>query len=73
MLYHDAVAGNVYISENEGKSWDPVKDVPKAAADQLVEHPFNNRYVCSSQYQWWCFTQPLTDECPCTLPGIHPH
>ena len=46
MLYHDAVAGNVYISENEGKSWDVVKDVPKASAEQLVEHPFDNRYVC---------------------------
>lgn len=51
VLYHDAVAGNVYISENEGKSWDLVRDVPKAAADQLVEHPFNNRYVGSSRYQ----------------------
>ena len=37
----------MYVSENEGESWDLVKDVPKTAAEQLVEHPFNNRYVCS--------------------------
>jgi len=45
VLYFDGVVGNVYISENEGKSWDPVQGVPREEAAQLIEHPFDNRVV----------------------------
>lgn len=33
------------MSEDEGKSWKIVEDIPKGEALVLMEHPFENRYV----------------------------
>ncbi|KAG8759479.1 vacuolar protein sorting/targeting protein PEP1 [Serendipita sp. 396] len=43
VLYFDPREGTVHISEDEGKSWRRVEGVPEHEADQLVEHPFDNR------------------------------
>ncbi|KAG8692567.1 vacuolar protein sorting/targeting protein PEP1, partial [Ceratobasidium sp. 394] len=43
ILYHDSVEGNVWISEDEGRSWAKVDGVPSGQAMILVEHPFENR------------------------------
>ncbi|KAG9121762.1 vacuolar protein sorting/targeting protein PEP1, partial [Ceratobasidium sp. 392] len=43
ILYHDSVEGNVWISEDEGRSWAKVEGVPSGDAMILVEHPFENR------------------------------
>ena len=45
MLYHDSVEGNVYLSQNEGKAWARVEDIPEGKAAVLIEHPFDNSYV----------------------------
>jgi hypothetical protein len=48
VLYFDHVAGDVYISENEGKDWGLVQGIPRRDAAQLIEHPFDNRVVSAS-------------------------
>jgi photosystem II stability/assembly factor-like uncharacterized protein len=35
----------VYVSSNEGKSWNRAEDIPKGNALMVIEHPFDNRYV----------------------------
>ncbi|KIM31675.1 hypothetical protein M408DRAFT_236567 [Serendipita vermifera MAFF 305830] len=36
------MAGDVYISEDEGKNWDIVDGIPREEAVMLIEHPFDN-------------------------------
>ena len=56
ILYHDPVERNVYISENEGKSWKKIPAV-EGRAVLLVEHPFDNRMV---RHHWpSCYKQSL--------------
>ncbi|KAI0041822.1 Oligoxyloglucan reducing end-specific cellobiohydrolase [Auriscalpium vulgare] len=43
VAYHDVVEGNLYLSSDEGKSWERAKDIPDGAASMFIEHPFNNR------------------------------
>ncbi|KAI0071571.1 Oligoxyloglucan reducing end-specific cellobiohydrolase [Panus rudis PR-1116 ss-1] len=45
VIYHDVVEGNVYVSHNEGKSWDIADDIPKHKAAMVIEHPFDNSYA----------------------------
>lgn len=45
VLYHDAMQGVVWRSEDEGKSWNFVDGVKKGSAWMLVEHPYDNRAV----------------------------
>ncbi|KAF8638219.1 hypothetical protein AX17_002368 [Amanita inopinata Kibby_2008] len=45
VVYHDAAAGNVYVSQDEGKGWDRAEDIPKGEAAMLIEHPFDNQYA----------------------------
>jgi hypothetical protein len=47
MLYHDAIAGQLHVSADEGKTWRPAEGIPKGDATQLVEHPFDNMVVRS--------------------------
>ncbi|THH18907.1 hypothetical protein EUX98_g8876 [Antrodiella citrinella] len=44
-IYHDAIEGNIYVSQNEGKSWDRATDLPEGAALMVFEHPFDNNYA----------------------------
>lgn len=44
MIYHDSSEGNVYVSEDEGKTW-VLADIPPGKAERVIEHPFNNRIV----------------------------
>ncbi|EJD41407.1 Oligoxyloglucan reducing end-specific cellobiohydrolase [Auricularia subglabra TFB-10046 SS5] len=43
VLYHDMAEGVVWISQDEGKKWDPAPGVPKGAALLAIEHPFDKR------------------------------
>lgn len=45
VLYHDSAKGDVYRSEDEGKSWKPVDGPPKGKAYLLVEHPYDLNMV----------------------------
>ncbi|KDQ61974.1 hypothetical protein JAAARDRAFT_76825 [Jaapia argillacea MUCL 33604] len=45
MIYHDVVEGNVYVSTNEGKSWERAPDIPESTISMVIEHPFDNRYA----------------------------
>ncbi len=47
MIYHDAQEGNVYVSQDEGKSWGLADGVPSGKAMIVIEHPFDNNYVSS--------------------------
>ena len=41
VMYHDGSARNVWRSNDEGKSWEMVADIPAGEAWSLVEHPFD--------------------------------
>ncbi|EIM80281.1 Oligoxyloglucan reducing end-specific cellobiohydrolase [Stereum hirsutum FP-91666 SS1] len=43
VAYHDIIEGNLWISDNEGKSWERTADIPEGAVTMFFEHPFNNR------------------------------
>ena len=43
--------GVVYVSSNEGKSWNKADDIPKGQAMMVIPHPFDNRYVSLSIQQ----------------------
>jgi photosystem II stability/assembly factor-like uncharacterized protein len=45
VIYHDAVTGDVYVSEDEGKNWALADGVPQGQAKIILEHPFHNHYV----------------------------
>jgi len=37
--------GNVYVSLDEGKSWNPANGIPAGETSMVIEHPADNRYV----------------------------
>jgi photosystem II stability/assembly factor-like uncharacterized protein len=71
VVYHDAFNGDVYVSQDEGKSWDLATDVPAGEANMVFEHPFDNRYAFiltkgKTHYRtedrgktWRSFTMPI--------------
>ncbi|KAJ7089709.1 vacuolar protein sorting/targeting protein 10 [Mycena belliarum] len=42
-IYHDSVEGNVYVSQDEGKTWNVAANIPKGVAAMVIEHPFDTR------------------------------
>lgn len=46
VLWHDANKRAIWRSENHGKSWEPVTDIPEDQAVHLFEHPYDNDKVC---------------------------
>jgi hypothetical protein len=55
--------GNIYVSLDEGKTWNPAEGVPTGEATMFIEHPVDNRYVS-------CFMVFVLSSMIC-LPGIH--
>ena len=53
-MFHDAMEGNVYVSQDEGKSWKRAEDIPKGQVTTVIEHPFDTRYVRTSKFQLDC-------------------
>ncbi|KAG2031911.1 vacuolar protein sorting/targeting protein 10 [Suillus americanus] len=51
-IYHDAISRNIYISQDEGKTWDRADGIPPGDAPMFIEHPFNNRvaFALSNSY-----------------------
>ncbi|KAG2146361.1 hypothetical protein DEU56DRAFT_971534 [Suillus clintonianus] len=43
VIYYDAIFKDIYVSEDEGKTWDRADDIPPGEAVMFIEHPFNNR------------------------------
>ncbi|KAF8523369.1 Oligoxyloglucan reducing end-specific cellobiohydrolase [Hysterangium stoloniferum] len=43
VTYYDAMEGDVWISENEGKNWEIIPDIPRGKSIMLIMHPYNNR------------------------------
>jgi hypothetical protein len=37
--------GNIYVSQDQGKSWNRAADIPEGEAAMVMHHPFDNRYV----------------------------
>lgn len=46
LIYHDVVEQNIYVSNDEGRSWTRADDIPEHKAAMVIEHPFDNNYVC---------------------------
>lgn len=44
-IFHDSMEGNVYVSLDEGKTWNLADGVPTGEAAMFIEHPVDNRYV----------------------------
>jgi hypothetical protein len=42
--------GNLYVSLDEGKTFNLADGIPKGEVLMVFEHPSNNRYVSSSIY-----------------------
>lgn len=64
ILYHDAVAKNVWRSDNEGKGWKRIQGVPDGEAAQVIEHPFNSRVV-SLLFSFNGFSPLISNTDPC--------
>ncbi|KAH7908483.1 hypothetical protein BJ138DRAFT_352183 [Hygrophoropsis aurantiaca] len=45
VVYYDIQAGNVIISQDEGKSWETAAGIPKGQAAAVIEHPTDSRYA----------------------------
>lgn len=43
-IYFDSIDGVVYVSQDEGKTWDKA-NIPEGEAIQVIEHPIDNNYV----------------------------
>ncbi|KZT00997.1 Oligoxyloglucan reducing end-specific cellobiohydrolase [Laetiporus sulphureus 93-53] len=44
-IYHDAVNGDVFVSPDEGKTWNKANGIPEGQASMVIEHPFDNSYA----------------------------
>ena len=44
-MYHDIIEGNVYVSQDEGKSWERAEGIQEGKALMFFEHPFDNQMV----------------------------
>ncbi|WFD44584.1 vacuolar protein sorting/targeting protein PEP1 [Malassezia psittaci] len=55
VLWHDAQASTVYRSDNEGKTWAPVKGPAERAARYLIEHPYDTKqaFILSDTKEHW--------------------
>ncbi|KAG1845862.1 hypothetical protein DFJ58DRAFT_730700 [Suillus subalutaceus] len=60
LIYHDTISMNIYVSHDEGKTWDRADGILPGDAAIFVEHPFNNRvaFVLTDS-----FTHYRTDDC----------
>ncbi|KAG1738539.1 hypothetical protein EDB19DRAFT_1714235 [Suillus lakei] len=43
VIYHDAILGEIRVSQDEGKSWNRADDIQPGEAAMFIEHPFDNR------------------------------
>ncbi|KAG1874291.1 hypothetical protein F4604DRAFT_1763753 [Suillus subluteus] len=52
VIYHDAIFGEIYGSQDEGKTWKRANDIPPGEAAMFIEHPFDNRvaFVLTNSY-----------------------
>ena len=46
----DSSEGIVYVTEDEGRSWEEASGIPKGEAAMVIEHPFDNQYVSKKLY-----------------------
>jgi hypothetical protein len=60
VLYLDALNGVVHISEDEGKIWRVVEDIPNGAASHFVNHSFDDRMVSTSVVYGHGLTCPVS-------------
>ncbi|KAF8196799.1 Oligoxyloglucan reducing end-specific cellobiohydrolase [Mycena galopus ATCC 62051] len=44
-IYHDSIEGNIYVSSDEGKTWNLPEEIPRGAAAMVLEHPFDRAYA----------------------------
>ncbi|KAK7024339.1 vacuolar protein sorting/targeting protein PEP1 [Paramarasmius palmivorus] len=42
-IYFDAIAGDVWVSSDEGMNWKKATDIPSGKALMVIEHPFENQ------------------------------
>ncbi|KAG2031877.1 hypothetical protein BDR03DRAFT_875061, partial [Suillus americanus] len=52
VIYHDAIFGDIHVSQDEGKTWKRADDIPFGEAAMFIEHPFDNRvaFVLTNSY-----------------------
>ncbi|KAG1846680.1 Oligoxyloglucan reducing end-specific cellobiohydrolase [Suillus tomentosus] len=52
VIYHDAMFGDIHVSQDEGNTWKRADDIPPGEAAMFIEHPFSNRvaFVLTNSY-----------------------
>ncbi|KAH0608049.1 uncharacterized protein H6S33_002101 [Morchella sextelata] len=55
ILTLDAKAGNIWRSDNDGKKWQKVQDIPEGDAWDLIEHPFDKKraFILGQDTEHW--------------------
>lgn len=55
VFYHDSVKGDVWRSEDEGKTWQMVNGPPSGSAYMLIEHPYDRNmvFILSNAKKHW--------------------
>ncbi|KAI0030630.1 Oligoxyloglucan reducing end-specific cellobiohydrolase [Vararia minispora EC-137] len=43
VVYHDAITRNIFVSQDEGRTWKRPENIPEGVAVMFFEHPFDNR------------------------------
>lgn len=54
-LFHDSLHRNLYVSNDEGRSWKQADGIPDGVATIVVPHPFDNRFVNTFLYHFKFF------------------
>ncbi|KAG2012263.1 signal sequence binding protein [Coprinopsis cinerea AmutBmut pab1-1] len=43
VIYHDRISGNLFVSQDEGKSWKKAEGIPERSVSVVIEHPYDTR------------------------------
>ncbi|KAG9313252.1 hypothetical protein JVU11DRAFT_6715 [Chiua virens] len=45
VVYHDTIAGDLYVSQDEGRTWNRAEEMLSGSVTMVIPHPFDNRFA----------------------------